>query len=207
MPGRTAGASGPGRGKNTPALWALVTGIGGFVLFPLVFLTAIAAIVLGAVGLKKAQETGTGKGQAGWGLGLGIAQLIVVPIILLAFGVFALIDFIGDQADLATMVPYEDGDPGEELGIYITILEDGDTIACDCRVTVELEGPRGWRTVYDDDLTVDDFAFHDDAPRDGYAAFLVVQDPAVPCADVEGYRLTVVETYGEEMSTRSASCG
>ena len=54
---------------------SLISGIVGFC--PLPFLGGVAAIVFGALGIRRANETHTGKGMAATGLLLGVVSLLV----------------------------------------------------------------------------------------------------------------------------------
>lgn len=183
----------PAVAKNTPALWALILGIAGFVLLPLALLTGIAAIVLGAIGLKKASDQGTGKGMAGTGLGLGIAQVVIAPIILAAV-VFVLVQGLGDamddRADVTVVLEDVDGDAVAELVVYASVFEDGNTTTCDCRMTVVIEEGGTRRELFSGPVTQADFEVHPDAPGDGRAVRFVF-DRDLPCDEETKVRLEV----------------
>ncbi|HEY6532790.1 MAG TPA: DUF4190 domain-containing protein [Acidimicrobiales bacterium] len=75
---------GPPKPTNGLAIAALVLGIIAVLCFGLGALAGIAAIVLGALGMKKAAETGSGKGMAIAGLVLGIIGVLLWIAVIVA---------------------------------------------------------------------------------------------------------------------------
>lgn len=71
----------PGGQTNGLALAGLICSIAGI---PTCGLAGIAGIVCSALGLKKASETGTGRGMAIAGIVIGIISLLLVPALLMA---------------------------------------------------------------------------------------------------------------------------
>jgi flagellar basal body-associated protein FliL len=93
----------PAEGKNSMAIIALVLGIIALAIawIPcLNFATpvlAIAAIILGIIGLGKVKTTGSGKGAAIGGIITGIAGIILMIVITAALGAGA--RWFGEKAE------------------------------------------------------------------------------------------------------------
>ncbi len=103
--GWTSEPEGPSR-KSGKAVAALVLGISSYFLWVFGIITAILAIIFGAIARKEiraSQGQITGTGMANWGLWLGIVFLVIIPMLVLASVVFVLVsDLGGEPAEMVT---------------------------------------------------------------------------------------------------------